>query len=81
MFLTGREEIEATCSLIIERLQQLREMAERPAMKPKPLQVVPLHGTLPKEQQLKAEPRKHGWVNIVVGINFGKGSRPWTPLG
>lgn len=75
VFLTGREEIEATCSLIIERLQQAKEMAERPSLKPKPLQVVPLHGTLPKEQQLKAfvMPAK-GNRKVVVATNIAEAS-------
>eukprot|EP00913_Durusdinium_trenchii_P030895 g28936.t2 len=83
-------EIDVACSLIIERMQRAREMAERPSLKPKPLQVahrrvlgcwaaeegsVPLHGTLPKEQQLKAfvTPAR-GNRKVVVATNLAEAS-------
>ncbi|CAE8723843.1 unnamed protein product, partial [Polarella glacialis] len=75
VFLTGREEIEAACALIAERLHQTRERAETSSKKPKPLLAVPLHGTLPKEMQLKAfvaAPR--GVRKVVVSTNLAEAS-------
>ncbi|CAJ1384506.1 unnamed protein product, partial [Effrenium voratum] len=76
VFLTGREEIDTACHLIIERHRQAREMAgPRPGLKPKPLQVVPLHGTLPKEQQLKAFlSASRGSRKVVVATNLAEAS-------
>eukprot|EP00439_Symbiodinium_sp_Y106_P023552 s2722_g2.t2 len=75
LFLTGREEIEAACAAIMERWHRARELAERPALKPKPLHTVPLHGTLPKEHQIKAfvsAPR--GARKVVVSTNLAEAS-------
>ncbi|CAK9053686.1 unnamed protein product [Durusdinium trenchii] len=65
------------CGAVVCHLgvDQAREMAERPSLKPKPLQVVPLHGTLPKEQQLKAfvTPAR-GNRKVVVATNLAEAS-------
>ena len=59
---------------------QARERAER--SKVKPLQVAPLHGTLPKEQQLKAffTPAK-GNRKVVVATNLAEASASRLAIG
>lgn len=75
VFLTGREEVERTCALLKERLAEARERAPMPQRKPKPLSPVPLHGSLQKEQQLKAfVPARRGSRKVVVSTNLAEAS-------
>lgn len=75
LFLTGREEIDAACIMLRERLQEAIERAPTPQKRPRPLHPVPLHGSLSKEAQLKAfvaAPR--GARKIVVSTNLAEAS-------
>lgn len=75
VFLTGREEIEAVCALIKERLAEARERAPTPQKRPRPLQAVPLHGSLPRDAQLKAfAPGQRGARKVVVSTNLAEAS-------
>lgn len=75
LFLTGREEIEAACAAIKERLLQARERAEKPHQKTRPLSVMPLHASLPKELQLRALlPAARGTRKVVVSTNLAEAS-------
>jgi len=75
LFLTGREEIEAVCAMLRERIAQEYERAPTPQKRPRPLDAVPLHGSLPKEAQLKAFlPGQRGARKVVVSTNLAEAS-------
>jgi len=75
VFLTGREEIEAACALVKERLAEARERAPTPQQKPRPLTPVPLHGSLTKEMQLRAfHPASRGARKVVMSTNIAEAS-------
>eukprot|EP00929_Paragymnodinium_shiwhaense_P063190 TRINITY_DN31583_c0_g1_i1.p1 TRINITY_DN31583_c0_g1~~TRINITY_DN31583_c0_g1_i1.p1 ORF type:complete len:758 (+),score=134.90 TRINITY_DN31583_c0_g1_i1:74-2347(+) len=75
LFLTGREEIDATCMLLKERHAEACQRAPSPAKRPRPVYIVPLHGSLEKGQQLKAfHPAPRGARKVVVSTNIAEAS-------
>ncbi|OQE38931.1 hypothetical protein PENCOP_c007G05093 [Penicillium coprophilum] len=67
VFMTGQEDIEATCELIEERLKQLND--------PPKLSVLPIYSSLPAEQQAKIfEKAAPGVRKVVVATNIAETS-------
>jgi pre-mRNA-splicing factor ATP-dependent RNA helicase DHX38/PRP16 len=67
VFMTGQEDIEATCSIVQERLDTLDE--------PKPLAILPIYSQMPADLQAKIfEPTADGRRKVVVATNIAETS-------
>ncbi|GMK53866.1 hypothetical protein CspeluHIS016_0104520 [Cutaneotrichosporon spelunceum] len=67
VFMTGQEDIEATCSVIEERLEQLDD--------PQPLAVLPIYSQMPADLQAKIfQPTPDGRRKVVVATNIAETS-------
>lgn len=67
VFMTGQEDIEATCELVEERLKQLND--------PPKLSVLPIYSQMPAEQQAKIfEKAAPGVRKVIVATNIAETS-------
>lgn len=67
VFMTGQEDIEATCELVEERLQLLND--------PPKLSILPIYSQLPAEQQAKVfEKADKGVRKVIVATNIAETS-------
>eukprot|EP00917_Polyrhabdina_sp_WS-2016_P008980 GHVP01020008.1.p1 GENE.GHVP01020008.1~~GHVP01020008.1.p1 ORF type:complete len:961 (-),score=174.38 GHVP01020008.1:3587-6445(-) len=65
IFMTGQDDIEGTCYLIVERMAQLTSTRESV----QPLTVLPIYSTLPADIQAKVfEPSQHRKVIVATNI-------------
>ncbi|KAJ5586915.1 uncharacterized protein N7459_002680 [Penicillium hispanicum] len=67
VFMTGQEDIEATCELVDERLKMLND--------PPPLSILPIYSQMPAEQQAKIFQRAAPGVRkVIVATNIAETS-------
>ncbi|KAJ5278916.1 hypothetical protein N7478_004288 [Penicillium angulare] len=67
VFMTGQEDIEATCELVAERLKLLND--------PSPLSILPIYSQMPAEQQAKIFERADAGVRkVIVATNIAETS-------
>ena len=67
VFMTGQEDIEITCQVVQERLEQLDE--------PAPLAVLPIYSQMPADLQAKIfEPTSDGRRKVIVATNIAETS-------
>jgi pre-mRNA-splicing factor ATP-dependent RNA helicase DHX38/PRP16 len=67
VFMTGQEDIEITCQVVQERLDQLDD--------PAPLAVLPIYSQMPADLQAKIfEPTADGRRKVVVATNIAETS-------
>jgi pre-mRNA-splicing factor ATP-dependent RNA helicase DHX38/PRP16 len=67
VFMTGQEDIEVTCQVVQERLDQLDD--------PAPLAVLPIYSQMPADLQAKIfEPTADGRRKVVVATNIAETS-------
>ncbi|KAI9890784.1 MAG: DEAH-box RNA helicase prp16 [Vezdaea aestivalis] len=67
VFMTGQEDIEATCALTAERLAQLND--------PAPLSILPIYSQMPADLQAKIfEPAAPGVRKVIVATNIAETS-------
>ncbi|KAJ5893762.1 hypothetical protein N7495_005453 [Penicillium taxi] len=67
VFMTGQEDIEATCDLVADRLKFLND--------PQPLSILPIYSQMPAEQQAKIFERAEAGVRkVIVATNIAETS-------
>lgn len=67
VFMTGQEDIEVTCSVIVERLEQLDDVL--------PLVVLPIYSQLPADLQAKIfERTENNARKVIVATNIAETS-------
>ncbi|KAF7317971.1 hypothetical protein MKEN_00885500 [Mycena kentingensis (nom. inval.)] len=67
VFMTGQEDIEITCSVVTERLSQMKE--------PIPLAVLPIYSQMPADLQAKIfDPTADGRRKVIVATNIAETS-------
>lgn len=67
VFMTGQEDIEATCEIIAERLTMLDN--------PSPLDILPIYSQMPADLQAKIfQPAKKGTRKVIVATNIAETS-------
>ncbi|KAK4688722.1 pre-mRNA-splicing factor ATP-dependent RNA helicase DHX38/PRP16, partial [Tremellales sp. Uapishka_1] len=67
VFMTGQEDIEATCAVVEERLSQLED--------PPPLAILPIYSQMPADLQAKIfQPTADGRRKVVVATNIAETS-------
>ena len=67
VFMTGQEDIEITCQVVQERLDQLDD--------PAPLAILPIYSQMPADLQAKIfEPTSDGHRKVIVATNIAETS-------
>lgn len=67
VFMTGQEDIEITCQVVQERLDQLDD--------PAPLAILPIYSQMPADLQAKIfEPTSDGRRKVIVATNIAETS-------
>ena len=71
VFMTGQEDIETTCEVVKERLEQVKEAAD--------LAVLPIYSQMPADLQAKIfEPTADGRRKVIVATNIAETSLTGT---